>query len=294
MAAAVVAAYGVVLHEQLASDPWFPVALPHPPWQEASDALGIPLDPSVSIARNEPFFAIGSRAGVIPSVMALIVTFTIYFHRDLPRRTGIRAAALGGSAVALVLMEFMGSGIYARQGMADGGRIATYRSTMRMISDRPWFGTGQGTFAWAYPAYRSDAISMWGTWDRAHNTLLELAADMGVPLAALVVLGWILIVAVLIHGVRGRRQDLIVPVSALSVALLAVLHSLVDFSLQIPGYSIPALALVGAGLAQPFVSVRRRMNSDPAKFTFNTGFGPAGWRHCGVAATLTSSFCRCF
>ena len=66
------------------------------------------------------------------------------------------------------------------------------------------------------------------------------------------------------HGVRSRRRDLIVPVSALSVALLAVLHSLVDFSLQIPGYSIPALALVGAGLAQSFVSVRRRTNSDPA------------------------------
>ena len=71
---------------------------------------------------------------------------------------------------------------------------------------------------------------MWGTWGRAHNTLLELAADMGVSLAALVALGWILIFAVLIHGVRGRY--LIVPVSALSVAILAVLHLLIDFSLQ--------------------------------------------------------------
>jgi hypothetical protein len=33
---------------------------------------------------------------------------------------------------------------------------------------------------------------------------------------------------------------------------VAVLHSLVDFTLQIPGYSIVALALVGAGLAQSF------------------------------------------
>ena len=346
MAAAVVVAYGVVLHEQLVSDPWFPVALPHPLWQEASDALGIPLDPSVSIARNEPLFAIGSplvcvlalicgflvcadrdrarellwliawsgvayaiygigahlidptkilwrekpayvanvtstfinrntaavyfgscavvclallcdrlrrflprgpiewrklpnqvlmntpreivmlfamlfvcvaamfmtasRAGVLLSLLALVVTFTVYFHRDLPRRSGGLAAALGGSAVALVLLQFMGGGISARfdtQGVADGGRFATYRATMRMIADHPWFGTGQGTFAWAYPAYRSEDISMWGTWDRAHNTLLELAADMGVPLAALVVVGWVLIFAVLIHGVRSRRRS---------------------------------------------------------------------------------------
>jgi O-antigen ligase len=397
VAAVIVAAYGVVLHEQLAQDAWFSVTLPHPVWREASDALGMPLEPSASIARNEPLFAVGSpllcmlalicgflvaadrdrarellwvvawsglayavygiavhlidptkvlwrekpayvanvtatfinrntaavyfgscsiiclmllcerlrrslprgpiawrrlpnrilanpprdvvllfpmwfvcvaamfmtasRAGVVLSLMAHVVAFTVYFHRDLPRRTGVLAAALGGSAVALVLLQFMGAGINARfdlQGVADGGRFATYRATMRMIADRPWFGTGQGTFAWAYPAYRSDDASIWGTWDRAHNTLMELAADMGVPLAALVALGWILIFAVLIHGVRNRRRDLIVPVSALSVGILAALHSLVDFSLQIPGFAIPALALVGAGLAQSFASVQGR------------------------------------
>jgi O-antigen ligase len=125
-----------------------------------------------------------------------------------------------------------------------------------MIADHPWFGTGQGTFVWSFPAYRSDEVSMAGTWDRAHNTLLELAADIGVPLAVFVTLGWILIFAVLIHGVRVRRRDILIPISALAVAILAILHSLVDFSLQIPGYAIPALALIGAGLAQSFASDR--------------------------------------
>jgi hypothetical protein len=32
--------------------------------------------------------------------------------------------------------------------------------------------------------------------------------------------------------------------------MLAILHSSVDFSLQIPGYSIPTLALIGAGIAR--------------------------------------------
>ena len=69
-----------------------------------------------------------------------------------------------------------------------------------MIADHPWFGTGQGTFAYAFPAYRSPNVSMWGVWDIAHNTLLEIAADMGVPIAALVVVAWIVIFAVLIRG----------------------------------------------------------------------------------------------
>jgi O-antigen ligase len=131
-------------------------------------------------------------------------------------------------------------------------------AVLRMIADHPWFGTGQGTFAEAFPAYRSADVSMWGVWDMAHNTLLELAADMGVPIAGLAVAAWIVIFAVLIYGARVRRRDLIIPVAALSVGILAVLHSLIDFSLQIPGYSIVVLSLVGAGLAQSFTDNRSK------------------------------------
>ena len=123
-----------------------------------------------------------------------------------------------------------------------------------MIVDHPWFGTGQGTFAYAFPAYRSDKVSMWGVWDIAHNTLLEIASDMGVPIAALVVVAWVVIFAVLIHGMRVRRHDRIFPIAALAVGILAVLHSLIDFTLQIPGYAIVALSLIGAGLAQSFAT----------------------------------------
>ena len=202
-------------------------------------------------------FMTGSRAGVVISLMALIVAFTLYFRRDLPPRTGVITALIGGAAAAVVLLQFMGGGVSARidlEGVADTGRLATWRSTLRMIADHPWFGTGQGTFEWAFPAYRGAQVSMWGIWDRAHSTPLELAADMGLPLAGLVVLGWIVMFAVLVWGVRTRRRDLIVPVCGLSVAMLGVVHSLIDFSLQIPGYAIPAFALIGAGLAQSFSS----------------------------------------
>ena len=40
--------------------------------------------------------------------------------------------------------------------------------------------------------------------------------------------------------------------TALAIALLAVLHSTIDFSLQIPGYAIVALSIIGAGVAQSF------------------------------------------
>ncbi len=391
LAGIVVAAYALVLHEQLAEHPWLAAATPHPIWGETEAVLGVPLAPLVSIARNQPWFELGrplvcvlaiacgflvgadrararqlmkviawsgaayaaygilahlfdptrilgrekeaylesvtgtfinrntaaayfgscavvwslllwerarremprgpldwramaarlfsappkkvvvalamlflcllamfmagSRGAVVLSLLALIVAFVTFFRRDLPGRAALVTALAGSGAVVLILLQLMGAGVNARfdiQGLADEGRLETYKATLRMIADHPWFGTGQGTFAYAFPAYRSSNVSMWGVWDMAHNTLLEIAADMGVPIAALVVVAWIVIFAVLIRGTWIRRRNLVIPVAALAIAILAVLHSLIDFTLQIPGYAIVALCLIGAGLAQSF------------------------------------------
>jgi O-antigen ligase len=201
-----------------------------------------------------------SRAGVVLSLMALIFAFAAFFHRDLPRRGGIIATLAIGGLVALLVLQVLGgkvSGRFDMQGLSDEGRFETYRSTLRMIADHPWFGTGLGTFVWSYPAYRSADISMWGTWTRAHSTPLELASDLGLPLAALIVLAWITVLGVLIRGVHVRRRNLIVPVGGLAVAVLGLTHSLIDFSLQISGYAIIVFALVGAGLAQSFSSINK-------------------------------------
>jgi O-antigen ligase len=198
-----------------------------------------------------------SRAGVVLTLMALVVAFAVYFHRDLPRRFGVAAALAIGGLIALLVLQILGgnvSGRFDAQGLSDEGRLETYRSTLRMIADHPWFGTGLGTFVWSFPAYRSGSVSMWGVWDKAHSTPLELAADLGLPLAGLIVVAWLIVLGVLIWGVRIRRRDLIVPVGALAVATIGLTHSFIDFSLQIPGYAIVVFALVGAGLAQSFSS----------------------------------------
>jgi O-antigen ligase len=112
--------------------------------------------------------------------------------------------------------------------------------------------------------YRSPKVSTAGISDIAHNTLLEIAADMGVPIAVLVTVAWIVIFAVLVRGTRVRRRNIIIPVAVLAVAILAALHSLIDFRPQIPGYVIMALALIGAGLAQSFSETEMAALDDEA------------------------------
>jgi O-antigen ligase len=204
-------------------------------------------------------FMTSSRGGVLVSLMVLILTFMIYFRRDLSWQ-GYLIALVGCVAAALLLLQVLGSNIGGRidtSGLSDAGRLSAYRSTLRIIADNPWFGTGLGTFAFGFPAYRGSDMSMLGVWDIAHNTHLEFASEMGIPLTLIVATAWVAAVVVLSLGLRGRRRNMVAPLSALAVALIALLHSSIDFSLQIAGYSIVVFALLGLGLSQAVCSIQR-------------------------------------
>lgn len=200
-------------------------------------------------------FMTTSRAGVGLSLLAMIVSTTVLLRKDLPPRTGIWISLASGVAVALGLLQLLGGQVSSRfdsQGLVDEGRVEAWKSTLRIIADNPWFGTGLGTFRWAFPPYRSPNISISGVWDRAHSTPLELASDVGIPFALLIAAGWVGMLAVLAKGVFGRRRDLVIPLAAAATATLSLLHSCLDFTLQISGYAIPFFALFGVGLAQSF------------------------------------------
>jgi len=200
-------------------------------------------------------FMTGSRAGVGLSLIAMILSFIVFLRRDLPPRTGIWISLGAGSAIALGLLQILGGRVSSRfdsQGLVSEGRIEAWKSTIHIICDNFWFGTGMGTFQWAFPPYRTGNISVRGIWDRAHSTPLELASEVGFPLTGLIALAWVVMLYTLAKGAVDRRRDAIIPLAAGAVAVLSLLHSSLDFTLQIPGYSIPFFALFGAGLAQSF------------------------------------------
>jgi O-antigen ligase len=197
----------------------------------------------------------------------MTLTFMIFFGRDMPRRMGFVVALLACAEVSLLVLLLLGGNVTNRldlQGLSDEGRLSAYRSTLRIISDNPWFGTGLGTFVNAFPAYRNNDISISGLWDRAHSTPLELASDMGILLALVVALAWITALIVLTFPLRRSRRAMKLPLSALAVSLIALLHSSIDFSLQIAGYSIVVFALLGLGLSQAVASRDEEGNGSAA------------------------------
>ena len=200
-------------------------------------------------------FLTGSRAGVMLSILAVLMALGLFALKTVPLGRRSLRMMLAAACALFIVTQVLGAGVLGRfesEGFAGGGRPETYRSTLAIIEDHPWLGTGLGTFAWVFPAYRSSAGTSWGVWERAHSTPLEIASDMGLPLAGVVVAAWAGVFAVLGYGLWVRGRDHIIVVAALAVATLAIAHSLIDFSLQIPGFALVVFALVGAGLAQSF------------------------------------------
>lgn len=198
-------------------------------------------------------FMTGSRLGTSTTLLAIAGGILSYYRVWLRswRAAAMAIAAIVGAAV--LLSSVLGGSVNTRfdtGGLSGGGRLETYRSTLEIIREYPLLGTGLGTFQWVFPEYRSRDLSMGGVWDRAHSTPLELAAEMGLPFAGLIAAVWATVMICLARAMARRRRDRIFPVMAFWAGMLGLLHSLLDFSLQIPGFSISIMVLLGVGLAQ--------------------------------------------
>lgn len=199
----------------------------------------------------------GSRAGTVLSLLAIGGALQVHFRRELRKRR-----LFWSVPIATLFLVVGGISIFApranerfgMQGFFDSGRWNTYQSTIEIIRDYPWLGSGLGTFKLIFPAYRSGDIPSYGIWEQAHNTTLEIASEMGIPFTLAVAAAWLILLVLLARGMVSRNRDAILPTAAFWIGLLAVVHSQIDFPLQIPGFSLAIFPILGMGLAQSFSS----------------------------------------
>lgn len=202
-----------------------------------------------------------SRAGVLLTLAVLFFCSALFSYRVFGRRRKFLLVAAIAVFAGAIFIEIWGGALAYRigmEGLLDQDRWETYRSTMALISEHPLFGNGLGSFQSVFPTYRNDGVSTRLVWDYAHNTLMELAADLGLVIAFGAIATFVFIIVALARGIVLRRRDGHIPLAALGVALLAAAHSMVDGPLQIPAYAILCGAVLGCGLAQ---SIRSSVRS---------------------------------
>ena len=199
------------------------------------------------------FFALlltHSRGGLICSCLGLLFAITLMAaNRQKPRLRYMLFWGGGALAVTIALLSRIGR--IGSEGLFDDARWSVYGFCLEAIRERPLLGAGLGTFEDLFPSLRANDFNSWGVWDYAHSTILEIAVEMGIPVAAVVVIAALVSLFLLARAAlksEGRSRRSLAAITG--IAALSYLHSTIDFSLQIPGYLVPFGILLGCGLAR--------------------------------------------
>ena len=181
-------------------------------------------------------FATGSRMGITASVIALFLVAVVSFAKG-PKRTPrwafftfVLAFATIGMLLAIFGQTAIERAIFTLGG--KDGRFDLYVQTLELLRTRPWLGFGFDTFGLAFEQVHRPPVSPDLVWNRAHSTYLALWVEMGLVFGSLpLVIGAALMVR-LARIVLAAPRDFVLAIAGLGVMVLAALHSLVDFSLE--------------------------------------------------------------
>lgn len=139
-------------------------------------------------------------------------------------------------------------------------RTLAWKQTLRMIADHAWVGCGLGGFETAFARYAPAGVL--GVWKQSHNDYLQIAAETGILGALLASLAlWVFARRHMIPALRIRiRADRFLILGLAMAVVSMLLHSLVDFSLQIPAVGFLFVVLGGmlAGQSDPGSPGERR------------------------------------
>ena len=199
-----------------------------------------------------------SRAGLMLTVVIALAAVTLKIR--LARWSSGLKVVLGILTLFSFVYALSGEGWRERQarvGFDSLGRLDAYGMMLDASAARPMLGYGLGSFAESFPQFRTEHLGTSAIFDIGHSTPIELIFEGGYPLALLVFAYVLICGAVLLRGAIRRPDDPYI-LSALLVGMLGALHTSFDFSLQIPGFLIIYLAVVGLGLGRSFLPREER------------------------------------
>jgi O-antigen ligase len=165
-------------------------------------------------------------------------------------------AVLGGAVLVAVLAFVLTSEVLLqridRLTVDSSARIEVYGMTADAIGDNPVLGFGYGTFTDSFRLYRDDRLG--AHFDKTHNTYLENIFELGWPVAGVLFLCIAWLTLLCFRGAWNRGRDWVYPATGAAASVLVGIHSLFDFSLQMPGVAITYACILGVGCAQSYSS----------------------------------------
>ncbi len=204
-------------------------------------------------------FLSGSRGGMAAFAAQIILLATFLLKR---RKNWTAPFALSGFLVlSLILLLWLGGGDLAERlssvhnstqaELSGATRLTIDRDAMNIFTKRPLTGWGLGVFGVIYPSFSSLSTNL--KVGMAHNDFLQLLVEMGAVGFAIAL--WFLVA--LFRSALRKINHLQSAINA-AVTLAAMLgvsgilvHSLVDFNLQIPANAAMFYVLCVIAAMQP-------------------------------------------
>jgi putative inorganic carbon (hco3(-)) transporter len=218
-----------------------------------------------------------SRGGILAALISLLFIALLAQLRVRRKSWLIGLLAFIGVAAGYglwiglgpVLSRFEQLGL-GKQEFDIATRLAFSRDAFGLLRDYPWTGTGLGTFGIAFRHYQVSWVQLFV--EHVHNDFVEFATDTGVPGAALLFLPiiYLLIRMIVIFLRDPRRYRSSILLGCIGSVLAILIHSGMDFNLQIPANALTLAVVLGIGYkascVEPLTEPAERLSSrEPAR-----------------------------
>lgn len=241
-------------------------------WLQMSRRLGTATVSAVAALLVLAIVLSASRTGLVG---ILVLGLWGLVDRSLPRRSRLLLLAMPlVYAVSWFLMArwsaaaelpFGGATRFSAEGDISSSRFAIWSDTLALIARHPWFGVGYGEFnrAWSLTPFPHRPLAFF---DHTHNLPLQFAVELGLPLAAvmLVLLGLALWRA---FAAAGRRQgdEALALRSCFVLVLLMAVHSLLEYPLWYAYFLLPTAFALGLCLGGSVAPGGRSVPPGPSR-----------------------------
>lgn len=193
----------------------------------------------------------GSRAGIGSSLAALILLILLIVFNS-PARTGRngassrrrqrgtrrRAALLIAVAIALFALFANRVALRMEMRLEDDMRFCYMPGIARVIADNWPQGSGLASFTEIYAPYHVARCGVDAVVTHAHNVYAEGLLTLGAAFPFYLAFFVLIQLVIFIRGALKRRNYRYASHLGLAALLLVLLHSTLDFSLQVPGFAM--------------------------------------------------------
>ncbi len=197
-----------------------------------------------------------SRGGMIGFLVGaiFIALLSTKLKKEHPARPSVMSSAMKGLAGVAIIAAIAASLVWIgadpvvnrivdNKETLSSSRTWIWSGAWSVFTAHPITGAGLGSFQTVFPQ-RSEYDGSWGYVQQAHNDYLQVLADGGIIGGVLMIWFMVLVLRDIFRGVRSHDPLLAGIALGCGGGIVALLvHSLIDFNLQLPSNSMLFLLL---------------------------------------------------